>query len=125
MESKELRIGNILREKHTGDKLVVLELTNDRITFDYKTFTTWQAEPIPLTEEILLKCGFVKSENSLFFHKETSPVQFVISLNTYTIYFKYEGLYQPMLEIPSKLKYLHQLQNLYFALTGQELEIKL
>jgi len=66
-------------------------------------------EPIPLTEEILLKCGFKKRNdcegywlNGILFYKE------IMSENQKT-----------------KIKYLHQLQNLYWCLVGEELEINL
>src|SRR5690606_22896206 len=122
---KELRIVNWVDTKYGYLQVFSVdqhgcEIVDDSGWVEY--FEYDKINPIPLTEEMLLKCGFVKSENSLFFHKETNPVKFVISLNTYTIYFKYEGLYQPMIEIPYKSKHLHQLQNLYFSLTGQELE---
>lgn len=117
MKVNELRIGNVLKEKYSGDLLIVIELTKQRITFDYQTTEKWQSEPIELTEEILLKCGFVKDEFDNW-ENETRL-----------------GLYKPeefdgYLSIwgdstVGECNYLHQLQNLYFALTGQELEINL
>ena len=71
-------------------------------------------EPIPLTEEWLLKFGFEKNKNSDLYFR----------LNNYE-YFIENGIidngYSRMNEI--SVKYVHQLQNLYFALTGKELEI--
>lgn len=74
-------------------------------------------KPIELTEEILLKCGFVKDEFDNW-ENETRL-----------------GLYKPeefdgYLSIwgdstVGECNYLHQLQNLYFALTGEELKINL
>lgn len=75
--------------------------------------------PIPLTEEWLLKFGFdkirvreyEKGDMSIYCGKKT------ISIN---VGFCNEcGGY----EIKVEIKYVHQLQNLYFALTGEELKL--
>lgn len=78
-----------------------------------------QLKPIPLTEEILLKCGFEKpaySFNGDIFHLtewDKYPLNWCVAMNK-------NGAV-----LVEKLKYLHQLQNLYFALTGKELDIDL
>lgn len=72
--------------------------------------------PIPLTPKILEKCGFV-------WHKEQKDVQgkAVPGEWFHEAYAEYPGLFY----LPQHgLKHLHQLQNLYFAITGEELEIK-
>ena len=79
-------------------------------------------EPIPLTEEILLKCGF-----------EKGYIMYFIRICETRCYLRpsYRGGYYygicPYIELRDckTIQYLHQLQNLYFALTGKELEIKL
>jgi len=117
MKAEELRIGNILRDKYTGDNLIVLELTKDRITFDYITDKKWQAEPIPLTEEIILKCGFEIEEGR--FGNEYHLDDFILyTSEQLSICFCWDNFIKD-------IKHLHQLQNLYFALTGQELDVKL
>ena len=69
-------------------------------------------EPIPLTEEWLLKFGFEKT--SLHYLKKDG-----IIIQSEDNYFEcFLG------SIVVKLQWLHQLQNLYFALTGEELKIK-
>lgn len=70
-------------------------------------------EPIPLTEEWLLKFGFKKIGN-----------QFIIENGRITLTDDIKYGNQFIYEFTS-LVYVHQLQNLYFALTGNELEIKL
>lgn len=69
--------------------------------------------PIPLTSEILEACGFELKEDRYF--EKGRVVIYDFGGGIYT-------LYQYVLP---EIKYLHQLQNLYFALTGTELEIKL
>ena len=75
-------------------------------------------KPIPLTEEILLKCGFDK----LPFNN-----QFSINIgDTPCVAVKYEDgsvFFIGVLTLKN-IDSFHQLQNLYFALTGEELEIK-
>lgn len=67
-------------------------------------------QPIPITPEILEKCGFVR--NSLMDSYE---------LGKYSV--RYSMMYYEGHEVSelNTCKYLHQLQNLYFALTGEEL----
>ena len=128
MKAKELRIGNYIIEfkgiKDNENKYSIKKV-NTRIlrliesetrTDNYLSFI-----PIPLTEEILLKCGAEKinhidgSKFHLIQNKKTNiKIRFyktLVSVNSsFSIY---------------DLKYLHQLQNLYFALTGEELNVNL
>lgn len=88
-------------------------------------------QPIPLTPEVLEKCGFRESKKQ--------PVHFInlgnpakqLELLKSGEYF-YPSIYQAA-EVSSendgtvyvnRIQYLHQLQNLIYALTGQELEYK-
>lgn len=79
--------------------------------------------PILLTAEILLKCGFkfntyVGEEEIDYYILENS--EFIL-----------DASFQPLVYGSSihlldyEIEYLHQLQNVYFALTGKELDIKL
>ena len=70
-------------------------------------------EPIPLTEEILLKCGFEYDGDGIY----------GVDNVYYDFYFSKTGVVVRGLN--NKIYHLHQLQNLYFALTGEELTIKL
>ena len=83
--------------------------------------------PIPLTEEILLSAGFHKS------YAHRNP-QFVLPINWPFVHeVRTELLCLELVEgkftsehcFNRVILYVHQLQNLIFALTGQELEIKL
>ena len=68
--------------------------------------------PIPLTKEWLLKFGFIWKNYGL--RKELMCIREEGSL--FTMYLSNES--NPF---PVGLKYVHQLQNLHFALTGEEL----
>lgn len=76
-------------------------------------------KPIPLTEELLLECGFVlldKDYDSQVFNiYKLSNFTYNTSQNVFWFNNTY-SFRQP--------KYLHQLQNLFFALTGEELTKK-
>jgi hypothetical protein len=80
-------------------------------TFDY-------IQPIPITPEILEKAGF-----------EVSIDEYEIFDYVYLIHGMDKRFYLwfGIGEYPTEtfIQYVHQLQNLYFALTGEELNIKL
>ena len=120
MEAKDLRIGSyyhqegfykLERNKSRIDipdidfilnkKTLIFLLTEGEL--DYIT-------PIPLTEEWLLKFGFKQNKK----YKYWEFGKFIIDQN-FTLC---------DIDIKVTIKYLHQLQNLYFALTEKELEIK-
>ena len=79
------------------------------------------AKPIPLTEEWLLRMGF----------KEVKMVDGIWAYCYQGFYYVNDGQIRFMCEKDgvifldqNVLIYIHQLQNLYFALTGEELKIK-
>ncbi len=115
MEMKELRIGNnVLESGYNGFK--VSEICGTDFNRSEALF-----RPIPLTEEWLKRFGF-KHE---YLQDNNSP-------KTYYWCLEYETSEQinAIIFIDGKIsgynhvKNVHQLQNLYFALTGEELEIK-
>jgi len=73
-------------------------------------------EPIPLTEEWLLKFGFFEN-NSYFNIGEV--LYYIGEFGTYLD----EQVWWNEEIISTNIKYVHQLQNLYFALIGRELTI--
>jgi hypothetical protein len=112
MKATELRIGNLVYDNLGGTlKIKGISLESDLS----------HIKPIPLTEEWLLKFGFIK-EN---FH-------YVIDKDKYHTFSILIGIISfPFIKSNDKvisenfsfygIKYVHQLQNLYFALTGKEL----
>lgn len=80
-------------------------------------------EPIPITSEVLEKCGFNHATVSHRLKKN----MFVIShdTSTFMIYDEDFGSGSGVLLSPQISQYVHQLQNLYFALAGEELPIQL
>jgi aryl carrier-like protein len=129
IDSKELRIGNWVSEEILGKAMVhdispnhcslsVKHMDVDRVISDVNySITLINIKPIPLTPEILLDCGLEKyrmssctwywrSGNRKFNFRELADGRFNMK-------FQYNFL---------PITNLHQLQNIYFALTGKELE---
>jgi hypothetical protein len=80
-------------------------------------------EPIPLTPEILEKCGFVKTESKSY--RTGKEVVFYAYHKDGLVYNTIQVLWWLFNRVmPNQIKHLHQLQNLYFALTGEELTFK-
>ena len=77
--------------------------------------------PIPLTPEILEKCGLKNGNSELdrnvFYSTNKHLAQF--SVNISGSFGIYVGVFIALRSV--HLEYLHQLQNLYFALTNTEL----
>ncbi len=127
MKAEDFRIGDYVYG--VSDRIeIVIGIGKDACITDHYLpellSSPYEAEykylkPIPLTEEILLKCGFEK-------HSVTG--WFMGKGRTITIDLKI-GLIYINGNIVSKNKnlfrYLHQLQNLYFALTNEELTVNL
>jgi hypothetical protein len=89
-------------------------------------------EPIPLTEEWLLKLGFEKGETFDYgislkhvpmFSKNN--IFILLSENVYSYFVRiYDGGTSEDNDKVAEIHFVHQLQNLYFALTGEELMVK-
>lgn len=125
IKSNEFREGNLLYDSvgHIGS--VVIGLGVFEVATKERGFLSLQeCNPIPLTPEILEKAGF---EN------ETQESDYRLNLegNYQTIYFSnekvafvYSGLGDPeSYGFKVKCEFVHQLQNLYHALTGEELKV--
>lgn len=88
-------------------------------------------EPIPLTEEWLLKFGFENKSNFKYSDGSVDWIN-VFLLNDYLIKSAEGSLYGVCkmrlnsIEsvIKSNLQYVHELQNLYHSMTGKELQLK-
>lgn len=84
-----------------------------------------EIEPIPLTDEIIDKCGFYREKTYMqWLHKVYDVIVLIMDLDDR---YKHSWItYNEFLEAPYiHCRYLHELQNCYFAVTGEELEVKL
>ena len=119
IKTNELRIRNLVNSKNDG----IISITN----ISEKSVAVSEAHcynhipvefisPIPLTDEWLLKLGFKKNgrdwELPNFRFHVNKPINYngFVFCDGYTV-------------ITEKIQYVHQLQNLYFALTGAELTV--
>lgn len=86
---------------------------------------------IPLTPEWLQRFGFINNHSDnkgtrwAIYVGNTAAI-FTIHINDKATFVKYypDGFDNDAYWMPVKAEYIHQLQNLYFALTGEELTIK-
>lgn len=123
MNIRELRIGNWVKLKNTQSPtyIEVCSIDHEGIGF----YSAGQIEPIPLTKMWLEKCGFEKEFSDCYQRFDYYIIPRAIRLSP-----KKEGFcWQVEDEIDDcnvdvPIKYLHQLQNIYFTLTGTELQIK-
>lgn len=113
IEGNELRLGN-----HVFVQGVPRELTKQMFKVAVITLNCQDIEPIPLTKEWLLKFGFERSVNGLW----KFPLE--MRSNGRNGFHCFYGNSSSKRKINIEIKSVHQLQNLYFALTGEELEIK-
>jgi hypothetical protein len=115
MEANELRIGNLILKNgsiYNIDTLFFVDIYDG-------TAINFHLKPIHLTEEWLLRFGFEKTMEWTY-SKEllgNSKLVYYLGEKGWSIGFKNYSDF-------SNLTYVHQLQNLYFALTGEELTIK-
>ena len=136
IKANELRVGNcILIDDTNWGKVISIEenrfatentynIYTDGTSGDYWKYDTDFVAGIPLTPEILEKCGFVKELGKidifiqgrlrLWLGVRGETLCYLVEEDTTTGHF-----------IPNGIAYLHQLQNIYFALTGEELKVNL
>jgi hypothetical protein len=118
MNATDLRIGNLVNYKTSeGDVLTnVIDWQDLKWLSEDEELFNLAHSPIPLTEEWLLKFGFEKQMMWTY--------AIDIIGNKKLIYYLGEkgwSIGNKNYSDFSNLKYVHQLQNLYFALTGTEL----
>lgn len=136
MEAKDLRIGNKvlacydvyneLFEEVTVGCIDTIGVTEHGYTISFEDGGREHYEdinPIPLTEEWLVKFGVeellnqdVYRVNYVNYHKGTNCFSYCLGY-----YHDDQGYVD---NIFKDVNHVHQLQNLYFALTGEELTIK-
>ena len=115
MKATELRIGNWVEIQGLESKIILVDtegcICENEYCEDFENNNiTQNLQPIPLTEEWLLKFGFEYSD--------LNGDSGLWKIPPFQIYGKYnQFIYDYRLDV----NYVHQLQNLYFALTGQEL----
>lgn len=133
MKAQDIRIGNYIADIWTPNGLFkVTELRKDKIFYGNCFKAKYDdIRPIPLTEEILLKAGGKRFDEDKIILMLNDPSTHLVLMKVGTHWFPQieqtgefasEGVNVVFLNF---IDYLHQLQNLYFALTGEEIKIEL
>jgi len=109
MKANELRIGNYVEttDKRHNEKYIKVEsILFETINVQFREYNLKHIQPIPLTEEWLIKFGFKNHGiiNSYCFVDEKLRIDYLS--NEY---------------FPRHVEFVHELQNIYFALTGEDL----
>lgn len=131
IKSNDLRIGNNFKYEYEVITLYGIEDKSVQIlkpnmnNYFHKIPIDW-IEPIPLTEEILLKCGFVSK--SIYDDLELNGFKIQSTVrrcdtNERSSFFLNLGEENESLN--NRIDYLHQLQNLYWFLYGKELNVNI
>ena len=137
MKASELRIGNFISSCFPISVVIGIddEGVIDTAYYEHGKGVDYTSEwhsnegsinPIPLTEEWLVKFGFSSSEN-VFLNLEFKKDDTEFCIMPITDGVLSEGMQIPAYELSvlmPHIKHVHQLQNLYHALTGEELTIK-
>lgn len=139
IDPKELRIGNTIKT-NCSSSAEIYSIASDN-TFNHyndgyvisSNSDLEDAKPIPLTSEILNKCGFTWNQHWL--EKDLSFCNWWMRFSNgrydHLSIFQYQNADRNESTVTridfgrNRPEYLHQLQNLYFALTGEELKIEL
>ena len=131
IDIKELRVGNwVLNPELVQDyenNPNPVDFACERINRIDELFDHDEYEPIPLTQEILLKCGFEDEDGGFGrwlrldydIHNKNRHMLYKVGVE------RVEMCSRGVTTADAPLKHLHQLQNLYFALTRKELNVEL
>lgn len=125
IQANELRIGNLVLQdgKMKSVNYIDAAFVYKFVAFKGEEFNAdnlyadRECDPIPLTEEILLKCGIEVKDG----YCEIDRIEFEWDSENGLMLDNISILINPY----KRLHQLHQLQNLYFALTGQELTVNI
>jgi len=130
MKPEQLRKGNLLKNQLDGSLIIVKAYD---IYCLEEGMDTCIMQPIPITEEWLVKLGYKSTESyvtayRLFYINDGNfDGDFIVR------FYRDDIDVAPFSKIPVhgrdqflsiSVQYVHQLQNLYFALTGEELTVK-
>ncbi|MDV3673644.1 hypothetical protein CMU49_02430 [Elizabethkingia anophelis] len=113
MNSKELRIGNIVNR--LGEPHFITAIHSDgNVGIDTRKHVfIYEVEPIQLTEEWLLKFGFIlKSDINGEYYEKNGVKVLILRSETNHFFFGNPN---------TKEKFVHELQNYYYGLTGEDI----
>lgn len=142
MKENDLRIGNWVNINNTPHQIYRIDYKEvNLIKMGYLAICGIEKlQPIELTEELLMKIGFEKIEiieKQLYMYYKKVSIDNCDYLLDFRVMPKDECIVLYVMKkedadvdystifYNDNIKYLHQLQNAYYCLTGQELEVEL
>lgn len=132
IQANELRIGNYISDIWSPNGFFKVTQLKKFSAVYGKDFTALydNLNPIPLIEEILLKAGWKRFDEDKIILMLNDPSTHLVLMKVGTHWFPQieqtgefasEGVNVVFLNF---IDYIHQLQNLFFALTGEEIKIE-
>ena len=123
-----LRVKEVICNHIDNEEEYVISLEHVSMIPNKLYSTYWQfigfIKPIELTEDVLMKCGFRK--HKLMGYDSNFTYSIFMGGEVINITAIYNADFSIMLHsVARKIKYLHELQNLYYAITKEELEVNL
>lgn len=135
IDSKDLRVGNWVYDgERTQFPMYVLSVQHDGyVTLDFKANEgmPWDANArdligIPITKELLKKIGFVYNEHGIWKISNYREREISICIEREFVAIEaYRNLLCDSRCTCHGIKYLHQLQNLFWSIAKEELKIEL
>lgn len=115
MKKEELRIGNFIEQGkvlevkpyHVGVSYWHIHKQEDAMSL----VKLYECEPIPLSEEVLLKCGAIIDGIEYIIKASALPIN--IRFHSGIAYCEFGNVY-----LGDRIKYLHELQNLKYIICG-------
>lgn len=121
MKAEELRIGNLIQANGPTMEVKSINEYSVELYLHGSEADNWEedlenCEGIPLSPELLVKCGFEIANDGWggYLSKKFNGGSIRISHNKW-----HNGCWD------TEVNYVHQLQNLWYALTNTELEVNL
>jgi hypothetical protein len=122
VKASELRIGNWVNFEYKGQNMgnVFIEIQNFRgLDGDYQEKGNYKYSPITPTEDWLINFGFSEKTELEFIDRYFIDDEFSIDYNRAHKYYQFNVGYEFSIQINS----IHQLQNLYYAISLIELRL--
>lgn len=123
IKPEEIHKGNLLMWEDDSKEIIKVtgfyedEEKGDIVKFEGGVAQLDEFIPIPLTEEILIKAGFERKNGYGLRHSKISFIAIKVA--------DAQGYHFKSTDINIEIATLHQLQNLFYSLTGTELKIQL
>ena len=133
IQANELRIGNYITDKWNSTYIRIESISKEGIDLEIEDDGNWPEcarrwiEPsirideifgIPLTEELLLKCGAISTVKG-FYHHDRFSLRWIEAYKYWYVTDMETGCYI------TKVEFLHEWQNTWFILQGEELKIEI